>query len=71
MGIKREFAFHMRHKKTLEHRIVKVEAETVNQAHSDEVGYKKEWMWSGSEPWKNVADKVECIGGNHYRLRQD
>ena len=69
MGNNREFAFHMRHIKTLEHRIVKVEAETVNQAYSDEVGYKKEWMWTGSEPWKNVSDKVECIGGKVYRLR--
>lgn len=69
MGIKREFAFHMRHIKTLEHRIVKVEAETVNQAYSDEVGYRKEWMWTGSEPWKNVASKVEHISGKVYRFK--
>ena len=69
MGIKREFAFHMRHEKTLERRIIKVEAETVSQAYSDEVCYRKEWKWTGSEPWKNVADKVEHITGQVYKFK--
>jgi hypothetical protein len=64
----KEFAFHMRHKETNERRIKKVKAIDVNHAHCNDVGCDKEWEWTGSEPWYNVSDRVEHIGGGYYKF---
>lgn len=42
----------------------------VTYAFCNDVGYEKEWRWTGSEPWRNVADKVENIGRGYYRAVQ-
>ena len=66
----RDFAFHMKSNKTGEKRIKKVKAVDVTHAFCSDVGYGKEWTWTGSEPWHNVADQVEHIGRGYYRRRQ-
>ena len=65
----REFAVHIRHRKTLEHRIVRTEADTVNHAFCEETGSKKDWVQSGAEPWSHIEQKVVCIEGNHYKYK--
>jgi hypothetical protein len=63
----KEFAFHMEQKQTKKKRIKKVKAVDVSLAHCKDVGYDKKWMWTGSEPWENVADRVAHIGGGYYQ----
>lgn len=65
-----EFAFHMKSNKTGEEKIKKVKAEDVSHAFCGDVGYGKEWRWTGSEPWHNVADNVEHIGRGYYKMKE-
>lgn len=67
----REFAFHMKNDKTGEKRIKKVKALNSTEAHCKDVGYGKEWSWTGSEPWHNVSDKVKHIGNGYYKLKEE
>ena len=66
----REFAFHMINDKTKEKRIKKVKSTDSTNAHCNDVGYGKDWRWTGSEPWRNVADKVEHIGRGYYKYKE-
>lgn len=63
----KEYAFHMVNKNTNEERVKKVKADSVNNAHCNDVGYGKNWRWTGTEPWHNVVDNVEHIGNGYYK----
>lgn len=65
----KEFAFHMENIQTGERRIKKVKTLDVTQAFCKDVGYGKEWSWTGSEPWRNVSDHVQHIGNGYYKLK--
>lgn len=61
-----EFAVHMRNEKTGEKRIKKVVAENIDGAHWSGFGYKSEWVWEGTEPFRNISEKVKHIGNGFY-----
>ena len=65
----REYAVHIRHRKTLEHRIVKTEAETVNHAFCEDAGSKKDWIQTGAEPRSHIEKKVTLLDGNYYKYK--
>ena len=63
-----ELAVHMKNKVTNEERIKKVRG--VNSSNHDPVKdfyYGSDWVWTGTEPFKNVADDIEHIGRGYYR----
>lgn len=61
-----EFAIHMRNIRTGKERIKKVISENIDTAHCSDFGYKSEWEWTGSEPFRNVSGKVKHIGNSYY-----
>lgn len=61
-----EFALHMRNRKNGKERIKKVIAENIDDAHCSDFGYESEWEWTGSEPFRNVSEKVKHIGNDYY-----
>lgn len=67
-----ELAVHMKNDKTGEERIKKVEGENASPEnwHCKDFYYKSEWTWTGTEPFKNVADDVEHIGRGYYRKKE-
>lgn len=60
----REFAFHMRNKKIGKRRIKKVKAVDSTHAFCSDVGARKDWEWTGTEPWHNVEKCVERDGNS-------
>ena len=63
-----ELAVHMKNVKTNEERIKKVNG--VNASDHESVKdfyYWSELVWTGTEPFKNVSDKVEHTGRGYYR----
>lgn len=67
----REFAFHMKNSKTNEKRIKKVKATDSTKAHCRDVKYGTDWFWTGTEPFKNIEDKVYHIGRGYYKFKED
>lgn len=63
------YAVHMKNIETGQRRVRRIEAEDVDAA-TDKAGFSAEspWRWTGSEPWKNVADEAEHLGGGYYAL---
>ena len=59
-----ELAVHMKNKKTGEERIKKVIGENASMENwtCKDFHYGSDWIWIGTEPFKNVADEVEHIG---------
>lgn len=62
-----KFAVHMKNNKTGERRIKKVIADNVNNAICKDFYYGSDWIWTGSEPWHNISDNMEHIGGGYYK----
>lgn len=67
-----ELAVHMKNDKTGEERIKKTTGENASMGNwsCKDFFYGSEWTWTGTEPWKNVADNVEHIGRGYYRLKE-
>lgn len=64
-----ELAVHMKNKKTGEERIKKVTGENAFWNCKD-FHYRSDWVWTGTEPFKNVADNVEHIGRGYYKKKE-
>lgn len=64
------FAFHMKNRKTNEIRIKKVKALNSTDAHCKDVGYKSDWYWTGTEPFRNIEGKVYHIGRGYYKFKE-
>ena len=63
-----ELAAHMKNKNTGEKRIKKVEGtDSSNHDPVKDFYYGSAWQWTGTEPFKNVSDKVKHIGRGYYR----
>lgn len=63
-----ELAVHMKNIKTNEKRIKKVNGvDASNHAPVKDFYYGSEWTWTGTEPFRNVADKVKHIGRGYYK----
>ena len=63
------FAVHMQNALTGQRRIKRIEADNVDAA-TGKAGfcYGNPWRWTGSEPWRNVADEAIHLGGGYYAL---
>lgn len=55
-----ELAVHMKNNKTGEERIKKVIGENASMENwtCNDFHYGSDWSWTGTEPFKNVADDV-------------
>lgn len=64
-----ELAVHMKNDRTGEVRIKKTKGKNASPQNwsCKDFYYGSEWSWTGTEPWKNVADAVEHIGRGYYR----
>ena len=64
-----ELAVHMKNHSTGEVRIKKVVGINASMENwrCKDFYYGSAWTWTGTEPWKNVADSVEHIGRGYYR----
>ena len=52
------FAIHLKNKNTRKERVYKSEAERIEDAHCPLLFYGSEWVWTGTEPFVNIEDKV-------------
>ena len=67
-----ELAVHMKNNKTGEKRIKKVNGvDASDHKPVKDFYYGSEWKWTGTEPFKNVADKVEHIGKGYYKIKEN
>ena len=67
-----ELAVHMKNNKTGEKRIKKVNGvDASDHKPVKDFYYGSEWIWTGTEPFKNVADKVEHIGKGYYKIKEN
>lgn len=65
-----ELAVHMKNIKTNEERIKKVNGvDSSNHEPVKDFYYGSEWVWTGTEPFRNVADKVKHIGRGYYKKK--
>lgn len=64
-----ELAVHMKNKNTGEERIKKVDGTdaSLDNWECKDFYYGSAWQWTGTEPFKNVSDKVKHIGRGYYR----
>lgn len=63
-----ELAVHMKNIKTGEKRIKKVNG--MNASNHEPVKdfyYGSDWIWTGTEPFKNVSDNVKHVGRGYYK----
>jgi len=67
----REFAFHMKNRKTNEEKIKKVKSTDSIKAHCRDVKYGTDWIWIGTEPFKNIEDKVYHVGIGYYKYKEE
>ena len=67
-----ELAVHMKNNKTGEERIKKTNGENASPENwsCKDFHYGSEWTWTGTEPWKNVANSVEHIGRGYYKRKE-
>ena len=63
-----ELAVHMKNIETGEKRIKKVIGKDSSFGNwtCKYLHYGSVWMWTGTEPFKNVKEKVKHIGGGYY-----
>ena len=67
-----ELAVHMINKVTNEKRIKKVQGvDSSNHVPVKDFYYGSDWVWIGTEPFKNVADDIEHIGRGYYRKKEE
>lgn len=68
-----ELAVHMKNNKTGEERIKKVIGENASMENwsCKDFHYGSDWVWTGTEPFKNVADDVEHIGRGYYKKKEN
>lgn len=65
-----DLAVHMKNRKTGEKRIKKVKGENAsNHEPVKDFYYGSDWVWTGTEPFKNIADDVEHISRGYYRKK--
>lgn len=64
-----ELAVHMKNKKTGEERIKKTIGENASMGDwtCKDFNYDSDWRWTGTEPFRNIADTVKHIGGGYYK----
>lgn len=63
-----KLAVHMKNSKTNEKRIKKVNGvDASDHEPVKDFYYGSEWIWTGTEPFCNVADKVKHIGRGYYK----
>lgn len=65
-----ELAVHMINKVTNEKRIKKVQG-VDSSNHVPVKDFYCDWVWIGTEPFKNVADDIEHIGRGYYRKKEE
>ena len=63
-----ELAVHMKNIETGEKRIKKVigKDSSFRNWTCKDLHYGSVWMWTGTEPFKNVKEEVKHIGGGYY-----
>jgi len=63
------FAVHMQNRLTGQKRIKRIEAENVDEA-TRKAGFcdSNPWRWTGSEPWRNVADEAIHLSSGYYTM---
>lgn len=68
-----ELAVHMKNKKTGEERVKKVIGKNASAGNweCNDFHYGSVWVWTGTEPWHNVADKVKHTGRGYYKIKED
>lgn len=64
-----ELAVHMKNRKTGDERIKKVVGKSASMGDwtCKDFFYGSEWCWTGTEPFKNVAENVRNIGHGYYK----
>lgn len=64
-----ELAVHMKNVQTAEERIKKVVGKdaSLGNWHCKDFFYGSKWSWKGTEPWKNVEEKVKTLGNGYYK----
>lgn len=68
-----ELAVHMVNNKTGEKKIKKIQGESASLGEWEckDFYYGSEWSWTGTEPWKNVADSIENISRGYYKRKDE
>ncbi len=68
-----ELAVHMKNRKTGEERVKKVIGQNASAGNweCDDFYHGSDWVWTGTEPFHNVADSVKHIGRGYYRQKQN
>lgn len=67
-----ELAVHMENNKTGDKRIKKVNGvDASDHKLVKDFYYGSDWIWTGTEPFKNVADKVKHIGKGYYKIKEN
>lgn len=66
-----ELAVHMKNDKTGEKRIKKVigQSDSMGDWSCKDFHYGSDWRWTGTEPFKNVADDAVHIGRGYYKKK--
>lgn len=52
------YAIHLKNKNTGKERVYKCEAERIEEAYCPDLHYGSEWIWTGTEAFSNIEDKV-------------
>lgn len=66
-----ELAVYMKNNKTGEERVKKVVGKNASMENwtCKDFYYGSNWNWIGTEPFKNIADKVKYIGRGYYKAK--
>lgn len=65
-----ELAIHMENRHTGEKRIRKIIGKNASEHEKvNDFYYGSNWIWTGTEPFSNVSDKIKHIGRGYYKMK--